>query len=58
MRLGGRHAGVARQVFQRHRPPMVRQCMQQLAADLHALDAALRAALLGGLAVSFVHETN
>jgi hypothetical protein len=39
MRLGGRHAGFPRQVFQRHRPAMVGQGQQQLAADLDALNA-------------------
>ena len=41
--LGRRHAGVAREVFQGHRPARVRERQQQLPADLHALDAALLA---------------
>ena len=42
MGLGRAHAGLARQVLQRHRPAVVRQRTQQLAADLDALDAALQ----------------
>ena len=43
MRLRRCHAGFAREVLQRHRPTMVREREQQLAADLDALDAALTA---------------
>jgi hypothetical protein len=43
--LGRRHAGFARQVLQRHRPAVVHQRQQQLAADLDALDAALGGAV-------------
>ncbi len=39
MRLRGRHAGLAGQVLQRQRPPVMGQGHQQLAAYLHALDA-------------------
>ena len=40
VRFGGRHPGGARQVFERHGPPGVHQRLEQLAAHLHALDAA------------------
>lgn len=43
VRLGGRHVGLPREILQRHRPAVVHQCAQQLAAHLDALDAALRA---------------
>ena len=40
MRLGRRHAGVGRQVFQRHRAAVVGQRVQQAPADFDTLDAA------------------
>jgi hypothetical protein len=40
MRLGGRHAGLARQIAQHHRLAAARQSVQQFAADFDRLNTA------------------
>jgi len=43
--FGGRHVGLAGQVFQRHLPARAGQGLQQLSAHFHTLDASRRTCL-------------